>query len=58
MTAEEAAKAAAAIKPRIVVPMHYGDEDVVGTETDARQFKKLCEKAGIEVAILPRHAGG
>jgi L-ascorbate metabolism protein UlaG (beta-lactamase superfamily) len=52
MTAEEAAKAAAAIRPRIAVPMHYGDVDVVGTETDAKQFKKLCEKAGIDVAIL------
>jgi L-ascorbate metabolism protein UlaG (beta-lactamase superfamily) len=54
MTADEAAKAAVAIKPRIAVPMHYGDADVVGTDADAKQFKKLSEKAGIEVAILPR----
>jgi L-ascorbate metabolism protein UlaG (beta-lactamase superfamily) len=53
MTADEAAKAAMAIKPRIAVPMHYGDKDVVGTDADAKRFKKLCEDAGIEVAILP-----
>lgn len=54
MTAEEAAKAAQSIKPRVAVPMHYGDEEVVGTAADAKLFKKLCEQAGIEVAILPR----
>ena len=54
MTADEAAKAAMAIKPGIAVPMHYGDKDVVGTDADAKRFKKLCENAGIEVAILPR----
>jgi L-ascorbate metabolism protein UlaG (beta-lactamase superfamily) len=54
MTADEAAKAAMTIKPGIAVPMHYGDKDVVGTDADAKQFKKLCEQAGIEVAILPR----
>lgn len=54
MTAEEAAQAAAAIKPRVAVPMHYGDKDVVGTLADAERFKKLCEKAGIAVQILRR----
>jgi L-ascorbate metabolism protein UlaG (beta-lactamase superfamily) len=54
MTAEEAAQAAAVIKPRVAVPMHYGDKDVVGTLADAERFKKLCEKAGIAVQILPR----
>ena len=52
MTAEEAAQAAAAIKPRIAVPMHYGDKDVVGTLADAERFERLCEKAGIAVQIL------
>jgi L-ascorbate metabolism protein UlaG (beta-lactamase superfamily) len=54
MTAEEAAQAAAVIKPRVAVPMHYGDRDVVGTLADAERFKKLCEKAGIAVQILHR----
>lgn len=53
MTAEEAAEAAAAIKPRVAVPMHYGDEEVVGTLADAERFKRLCEKAGVQVVILP-----
>jgi len=54
MTAEEAAQAAAVIKPSVAVPMHYGDKDVVGTLADAERFKKLCEKAGIAVQILHR----
>ena len=41
MTAEEAAKAAAQIKPKIAVPMHYGD--IVGNENDAKRFQSLCE---------------
>jgi L-ascorbate metabolism protein UlaG (beta-lactamase superfamily) len=40
MTAEEAAKAAEAIQPRLVVPMHYG-AGVVGTLEDARTFERL-----------------
>lgn len=41
MTAEEAAKAAAQIKPKIAIPMHYGD--VVGDEGDAKRFQSVCE---------------
>ena len=41
MTAQEAAKAANQIKPRIAIPMHYGDN--VGSESDARRFESLCE---------------
>lgn len=49
MTAEEAAKAAAQIKPQIAVPMHYGD--IVGNESDAKRFESLCE---CEVRILKK----
>jgi L-ascorbate metabolism protein UlaG (beta-lactamase superfamily) len=52
MTAEEAVEAAKIMHPRVVVPMHYGDPDVVGTIADAERFKKLCEKEDIEVVIL------
>jgi len=52
MIAEEAAEAAKSIKPRVAVPMHYGDKDVVGTLADAERFKQLCEQAGIEAQIL------
>lgn len=52
MTAEEAAGAAQTIKPPMAVPMHWGDQDVVGTLADAERFKKLCEQAGIAVQIL------
>lgn len=48
MTAEEAAQAAAAIKPRIAVPMHYGS--IVGSDADAEKFKSLVK--GVQVEIL------
>ena len=47
MNAKEAAEAANLIKPKIAVPMHYGD--IVGTEDDAKKFKSLCK---VEVKIL------
>jgi L-ascorbate metabolism protein UlaG (beta-lactamase superfamily) len=48
MTAEEAARAAAAIDPKIAVPMHYG-AGIVGTSRDAERFRELCDS---EVRIL------
>lgn len=47
MTAEEAVQAAAAINPRIAVPMHYGA--IVGTEDDARRFKSLVKNCQVEI---------
>lgn len=49
MTAEEAVKAALDIKPKVAIPMHYAS--IVGTEDDARKFKKALE-GKIEVVIL------
>ncbi|MEW6527286.1 MAG: MBL fold metallo-hydrolase [Spirochaetota bacterium] len=48
MTAEEAAQAAMAIKPKVAIPMHYGA--IVGTIADAKKFEKLL-KGKIEVVI-------
>ena len=39
MTAEEAAKAAETIRPKIAVPMHYAE--IIGSMADAEKFKKL-----------------
>jgi L-ascorbate metabolism protein UlaG (beta-lactamase superfamily) len=50
MTADEAAAAAADIRPAVAVPMHYGD--IVGNAADVRRFEALCEDAGIEVVML------
>lgn len=50
MTAEEAAQAAQAIRPKVAVPMHYGD--IVGTEADAKRFQSLA--SGIVVEILEK----
>ena len=47
MTAEEAAQAAAAIKPKIAVPMHYGA--IVGSEADAKKFKSLVQGCQVEI---------
>ena len=40
MDAKQAAEAANTIKPKIAIPMHYGD--IVGTKSDAERFKSLC----------------
>jgi len=51
MTAEEAAEAARAINPAVVVPMHY--DSIVGSVQDAERFARLL--AGkIEVHLIPR----
>jgi len=39
MTGEEAVRAAEMIKPKYVIPMHYGS--IVGSKSDAEIFKKL-----------------
>ncbi|MBZ5587695.1 MAG: MBL fold metallo-hydrolase [Acidobacteriia bacterium] len=50
MTADQAAEAARAIKPKVAVPMHYGA--IVGSDGDARRFAKLLEGTGIQVVIM------
>lgn len=47
MDAREAASCANKIKPKLVIPMHYGS--IVGGASDAQEFKKLCN---VEVQIL------
>ncbi len=39
MTAKQAAEAANIFKPKVLIPMHWGD--IVGSKTDAEQVKKL-----------------
>jgi L-ascorbate metabolism protein UlaG (beta-lactamase superfamily) len=46
-TADEAVKAAEMLKPKVVIPMHYGS--IVGSRTDAERFKELWPG---EVVIL------
>jgi L-ascorbate metabolism protein UlaG (beta-lactamase superfamily) len=47
MTADEAAQAAAAIKPKVAIPMHYGA--IVGTDEDAQKFKSLVSNCQVEL---------
>jgi L-ascorbate metabolism protein UlaG (beta-lactamase superfamily) len=47
MTPEEAAEAAAAINPKIAVPMHYGA--IVGSDEDAKKFKSLVKNCQVEI---------
>jgi len=47
MTPEEAAEAAAAINPKIAVPMHYGA--IVGGDSDAKKFKSLVKNCQVEI---------
>ena len=49
MTATEAAAAARAIKPKVVVPMHYGS--IIGSDADAKQLAELLQGSQIQVVI-------
>ena len=47
MTVQEAVEAAEAIKPKIVVPMHYAA--IVGSDSDAQLFKSLVKNCQVEI---------
>lgn len=49
MNFKEAANLVNEIKPKIVVPIHYGE--VVGTKQDAEKFKSILDKK-IECVIM------
>lgn len=49
MTADEAAAAAEAIKPKLAIPMHYAA--IIGSKSDAERFRDLL-KGKINVEIL------
>jgi L-ascorbate metabolism protein UlaG (beta-lactamase superfamily) len=49
MNAEEAAKAVASFKPKLAIPMHYGE--IVGSRADADNFRQLSK---IPVEILEK----
>lgn len=51
MTAEQAVEAARKIKPRVVIPMHFGA--IVGSDKDAEKLQAELE-GSIEVRILPQ----
>jgi L-ascorbate metabolism protein UlaG (beta-lactamase superfamily) len=51
MTADEAAAAALMIRPKVVIPMHYGD--IIGKAGDAERLQELL-KGKIEVEILKK----
>jgi len=52
MNAEEAARAAFVIKPKLAIPMHFGS--IVGSNEDGIKFVELCEREGIKARILER----
>jgi len=41
MNAQEAAKAANEIRPKVAIPMHWGT--IIGSESDAETFKRNCQ---------------
>lgn len=49
MTAEEAAKAADVIQPKLAIPMHYGG--IIGSVKDAKKFQEL---SSVKVEILSK----
>jgi L-ascorbate metabolism protein UlaG (beta-lactamase superfamily) len=52
MDSYEAFEAAKLIKPKIVIPMHWGS--IIGTREDAEEFKELCNEAGLNCKILDK----
>lgn len=50
MSAEEAAEAAALIKPGLAIPMHYGS--LSGKINSAQKFATLCAAQGIQAKLL------
>ncbi len=50
MTPEEAAEAVAVIKPRVAVPMHYGE--IVAGEEEALRFARLVEEKAPDVRVV------
>lgn len=55
MDAKEAAEAANTIKPKVAIPIHFGD--VVGAVEDAREFVSLLDKK-VEGAVLKNLLNG
>jgi len=49
MNPSDAVDAVNMLKPKVAIPIHWGDSDVVGTRADAETFKRL---APCEVVIL------
>ena len=58
MNAGEAAKAAAIIKPKLAIPMHYdfasSSGTKIGSKMDAELFAKNCAAVDVEVKILEK----
>lgn len=52
MGAREAHQSVLKIRPKLAIPMHYGE--VAGTRRDAEEFKTLCEKDGIQAEVLDK----
>src|SRR6056297_4199775 len=52
MDPHEAFEAAKLIKPKIVIPMHWGS--IIGNKEDAEEFKELCSEEGLNCEILEK----
>lgn len=52
MSFEEAAEAAALIKPTLAVPMHYGS--IIGNVSDAEEFCEMCNEEGVKAEIMEK----
>ncbi len=52
MNAQEAARAARSIRPKVAVPMHFGS--VVGSDADGARFAALLKGSGIAAVVLKK----
>lgn len=54
MNAGEAAKAASLIRPKIVIPIHFGTIEKTGSRSDADIFLKHCSQEGLDARVLDK----
>ena len=52
MNSGEAAKAAAIIKPKLALPMHYGSIAKTGDKSEGMMFLKNCGRESVECKVL------
>lgn len=52
MDVDEAFEAVKKIRPKVVIPMHYGS--IIGSVDDAMKFKDICKAEKIEVEVMDK----
>ena len=49
MTPKEASEAVKVINPKVVIPIHCGDYESIGTGEEVEEFRRLCQSLMVEI---------